>query len=303
MRPRVVTTALSLPDPVARLLSAALAFDGQSPFSDQSLVELGRGERRLILSRHDSKVAGAAIVGAAIVGADEFELVIDPDARRRGYGTALVAEVLAQAPDARSAWAHGDHPGARALAACFGFEAVRTLLQLHAEVPESPIPERSPAALEGEPVKRVSRRDAPSIRTFRPGADDADWLALNARAFADHPEQGRLTQRDLDDRISQAWFNADDFLLVHQDGELIAFCWLKVDGELGEFYAVAVDPSRHGGGLGRVLMDAGFARLAELGIRTAALYVEADNAPALALYRRFGFTQHTIDVQYAKADD
>jgi len=30
-----------------------------------------------------------------------------------------------------------------------------------------------------------------------------------------------------------------------------------------------------------------------------ALYVEGDNAPALALYRRQGFVDHTVDVQYA----
>ena len=47
-------------------------------------------------------------------------------------------------------------------------------------------------------------------------------------------------------------------------------------------------------------MDAGFARLADRGIRTAILYVEADNEPALALYRRYGFEQHTIDVRYRR---
>ncbi|MEO7147726.1 MAG: mycothiol synthase [Terrimesophilobacter sp.] len=286
-----MTTPL-MRDRVEELARRAQAIDDQPPFSDQSLLELGRGVRRLITVTLDGKPADAdrKISGAAIIGPDEFELVVDPDSRQRGLGASLLAEVLAQAPDARSVWAHGDHPGARALAKRFGFVAVRTLLQLRAEVPETA-------------ARASSLRDGPHLSTFRPGIDDADWLTLNARAFADHPEQGQLVQRDLDDRISQDWFSPDDFLLVHDDGELIAFCWLKVEGDIGEFYAVAVDPAKHGGGLGRTLMDAGFARFAEQGIRTAALYVEADNAPALALYHRFGFTQHTIDVRYAKVDD
>ena len=292
-------TTPSMLERVSELARRAQAVDGQPPFSDQSLVELGRGERQLITVGVDGQAASAVrqpagagreMMGAAIVSADEFELVIDPDSRCHGLGTSLAAKVLATAPDARSVWAHGDHPGSRALAGRFGFEAVRTLLQLRAEVPESA-------------SRASSLRDGLGISTFRPGIDDADWLTLNALAFADHPEQGQLAQRDLDDRISQDWFSPDDFLLVHDDGELIAFCWLKVEGEIGEFYAVAVDPEKHGGGLGRILMDAGFRRFAEQGIRTAALYVEADNAPALALYQRFGFTQHTIDVRYVKADD
>jgi len=62
---------------------------------------------------------------------------------------------------------------------------------------------------------------------------------------------------------------------------------------------VGVDPDRQGEGLGRKLVGAGLARLASRGIRTAALYVEADNEPAVRLYRSFGFANHSIDIQYA----
>jgi mycothiol synthase len=88
-------------------------------------------------------------------------------------------------------------------------------------------------------------------------------------------------------------------LLLRDGDELIGFCWLKVEGDIGEFYAVGIAPHRQGEGLGRVLVEAGFARLAARGIRTASLYVEADNEPALRLYRSFGFGDYTVDVQYA----
>jgi mycothiol synthase len=279
-----VSPSPSVPEGLAALAARARAADGQPPFSDQSLVELARGERELVERGH-----GAAIVGASPDGSVELELVVEPDARGRGEGAALLETVLARHPGVESAWAHGDHPASRALAARFGFEPVRTLLQLRADV-----------GLDTPPSAALDQRS--SIAPFRPGLDDAAWLDLNARAFASHPEQGGLTLRDLDDRQAEPWFDAADFLLLREGDDLAGFCWLKIEGEVGEFYAVGVDPGRQGEGLGRVLMDAGLARLAERGIRTAALYVEADNAPALALYRRYGFARHTIDVRYRRRD-
>src|SRR5690606_889156 len=77
-------------------------------------------------------------VGAALVTVDteptEAELVIHPDARRQGHGEALLREVLDQTRGTLLVWAHGDHPGARVLAEQHGFEAVRTLLQLQADL-------------------------------------------------------------------------------------------------------------------------------------------------------------------------
>ncbi len=301
----------SVPESLAGLVARSLAVDGQPPFSDQSLVELGRGEREVL-----ELEAGAAVVGAS-GGEAEFELVVDPDARGAGIGTALDERVLAAHPAAEFAWAHGDHPASRALAARFGFEPVRTLLQLRAEViaggslrdgPGGPPQGAGPVPLPEEIAQRSSRRELQTT-PFRPGEDDTEWIALNARACAGHPEQGRLTQRDLDDRRAEPWFDPGDFLLLREGDDLVGFCWLKIGfdtppatqpAELGEFYAVGVDPDRQGEGLGRVLMDAGLAHLAGRGIRTAALYVEADNAPALALYDRYGFTRHTIDVRYRR---
>ena len=172
-------------------------------------------------------------------------------------------------------------PAARVLAASHGFAPVRRLVQLRASVAES---SASPGSTGG----------------FRPGIDDDDWLRLNARAFAFHPEQGSVSQADLDELMTEPWFDADDFLVLWEGDALVGYCWLKIDGTLGEFYVVGVDPERQGEGLGRRLMDAGFARLAARGIRIAALYVEADNVPALTLYRSLGFTEHSADIQYAR---
>ncbi|PZE35994.1 mycothiol synthase [Curtobacterium sp. MCSS17_006] len=253
------------------------------PFSDQTLVDVRAGRATVLTVDH----------GVAVVRDGELELVVAQEARGRGIGTALVTQALALGAGAapRLAWAHGDHPAARALADRFGWRAVRTLLQLRAPVADSDVAADSDVELP----------DGYSLSAFRPGTDDeTDWLALNAAAFAHHPEQGRMTLDDLHAREADDWFAGEDLLLLRDaSGQLAGSCWLKVEDGIGEFYAVAVRPDLQGQRLGGVLMRAGTARLRGRGLTAAALYVEGDNEPALALYRRSGFTQHAIDVQYA----
>jgi mycothiol synthase len=256
-----MTPSDSRPPRLSSLIQRATAADGSPPFSDGALID---PHRELVW-------LGAA---AALVSPTEAEFVVDPDARAQRHGTAMLEHLLATGD--RLFWAHGDHPAARALAASHGLEPVRTLLHLEAPVAG------------GAPL---------TMRAFTP--DDADaLLTLNSRAFAHHPEQGGMTRADLDAVMAEPWFDADDVLLLWDAGNLIGFCWLKLDGGEGEFYVVGVSPDRQGEGLGRRLMQAGFTRLASRGIRTAHLYVDGDNAPALALYTSLGFTQRSIDVQY-----
>ena len=248
------------------------------PFSDQTLVDVRAG-RAVVLEEPD---------GVAVVRDGELELVVRREARGRGTGTRLVERALALGGGAapRLAWAHGDSPAARAIATRYGWAPTRTLLQLRAPVPTAEVDLSLPAGL--------------ALSPFRPGTDEADWLALNAAAFAHHPEQGGMTLDDLLAREADAWFSGDDLLLLRDaSGRLAGSCWLKVEDGIGEFYAVAVRPDLQGQGLGGVLMRAGSARLVGRGLDAQALYVEGDNEPALALYRRSGFTQHAIDVQYA----
>ena len=280
-----------MPD-LQQLIANARDADGQPPFSDQALVDLRTGARSLI-----EIPGGAAIVSHPPVGSAEAELVVDPDARGRGIGTALLERVIADTvPLARTGelhvWAHGDHPAARALAASHGLVAVRELLQLRMAVPvTAPVGEPAPV------VEPVETRFAP----FVVGADEDAWVALNARVFAFHPEQGSVSRDDVVELESEPWFDADDFIVARDGDRMIGYCWLKVEHGIGEIYVLGVDESHRGEGLGRTLMTAGFARLAARGIHTVALYVECDNDPAVALYRSLGFGTHSVDIQYRLA--
>ncbi|GAA1847977.1 mycothiol synthase [Myceligenerans crystallogenes] len=251
------------------------------------------------------------------------ELVVHPRYRRQGIARRLLraAELDVTLP-LRSGepggqhlrvWARGDLPAARELAAALGYSPVRELRFLARPLgPDGSAPASGEAevAAPGDVVVP----DGYTLRTFRPGADDDAWLRLNARAFASHPEQGRFTLDDLRARQAEPWFDpAGFYLLFDDDGTTAdgpagpaAFIWTKIENSPrpetrdGEIYVVGVDPDAQGKGLGRLMTDVGLAHLARAGARRAVLYVEGDNAPAIATYRRAGFTQDARHVQYFK---
>ncbi|WP_171165019.1 mycothiol synthase [Streptomyces sp. I05A-00742] len=287
---------------VLRLIAEAAAVDGQQAVSEQGRLQLkGRrpGVRHLLLHEQGGEGGeGEAGGGDVLVGyaqledtdpveAPAGELVVHPAHRGRGHGRALGSALLQESGKRLRVWAHGGHPAARHLAQVLGMSLFRELRQM-----------RRP--LEGLELAEPVLPEGVTVRTFRPGADDAAWLATNAEAFAHHPEQGSLTQRDLDDRKAESWFDPEGFFLAERDGEIVGFHWTKVHAaeRLGEVYVVGVRPGAQGGGLGKALTTIGLRHLAASGLPTAMLYVDADNVPAVTVYERLGFTIHETDLMY-----
>ncbi|SDB94232.1 mycothiol synthase [Sanguibacter gelidistatuariae] len=300
----VVTGPLTEADAgaVRRLVRAAEHVDGVAPLSEQPLLWLTDPAARVahLLVRAADDLAGYAQVDLAVAGAASAELVVHPFARRHGVGSGLLdrAQLLAQAGRRTlKVWAHGDLPAARALADRAGLTVVRELWKMDLDLT----------------TYRTETLHLPGgvhLATFRPGADDAAWLEVNARAFASHPEQGRLTAADLATRMNEPWFDPESFLLAWRGAELLGFSWLKVSGVAtdagkaggtGEIYALGVDPSARGLRLGSALTRASLDRLAALGLATAELYTEGDNTVAVHTYSAVGFTRVAVDVQLGLA--
>jgi mycothiol synthase len=258
----------------------ASAADGVAPFNEASLLAIRDGVKPRVLVLHTSDAGD--IIGAAFAAGDApVELVIDPTERRKGLGRSIVDELVAEGE--LSFWAHGDLPGAQALATSAGLLAQRTLLVLRLELTEPPPKEVVP--------------DGVALRAYRP--DDADAIIkVNARAFAHHPEQGAMDRADFDRRTSTDWFDPAGLFVAERGGRIIGFHWTKVEDGVGEVYVVGIDPDAQGGGLGTALTARGIRHMYEQGLRIVDLYVEGDNAPALAVYRRLGFTEHAKDVLY-----
>lgn len=272
---------------VRRVLEAA----GPTSVNEAALLELqhhGLDRSALWVAHSGDAVAGFALARSS-GGTTEVDLVVEPAARGNGLGAELADAVLSRFEGPISAWAHGNHPAAAALAASRGFARVRDLWAMRRPLASVPEP---------RPIPDVA------IRTFAVGHDEDAFLALNAAAFAHHPEQGSLARADLDERITEPWFDPAGFFLAERDGELLGFHWTKVHPAppVGEIYVLGVSPAAQGLGLGKVLALTGLSYLRSRGLETVMLYVEADNAAAVGLYERIGFTHapEDTDVQYLR---
>lgn len=297
-RPRTAPPAAPLPPATAAAVRAlagrAAEADGVPPLSEQPLLWL-TGAEQAVVHLLVGAPAGDGLRGYAQVDLRDpdrasAELVVDPGHRRRGTGSALLRAVADATRSAGGAsvgvWAHGDLPAARATADRLGLPVVRELWQMRL----------SPLTL--PPVRALP--DGVTVRAFVPGRDEDAWVALNARAFAAHPEQGRLTRADLELRMAEPWFDPAGLLLAERDGRLLASGWTKVPpgSTEGEVYALGVDPDAQGQGLGRALTARMLVHLAGRGMTSAVLYTEGDNLPAVAVYRAAGFARSAVDVVY-----
>jgi mycothiol synthase len=279
-----------------RLADAAAAQDGVAPLSEQVMLHVrdggDPGDRNLLIWQ-GAELAGFAHLEAAT---SSGELVVHPAHRRRGLGRMLTRAIAAEAGGRPvRLWAHGDLPGAAALAASAGLTRTRALWRMNRSL-RQPLPDP---------------RLAPGItvRTFVPGQDEPGWLAVNGRAFAGHPEQGRWIREDIDRREREPWFDPDGFFLAERGGRLAGFHWTKIHpaggeggGPVGEVYVIGVDPADQGSGLGRALTLIGLRYLRDRGMAEVMLYVEESNPAAIRLYESLGFSRAATDVMYGRED-
>jgi len=304
---RIVTAGRLDPSQVAAVLAlvdAATATDGARPLSEHVLLHLRYGGeapvRNVLLYEPGGRLAAYAHLDVTDpVEGSSAEMVVHPEHRRRGYGRRVVERLLTESPDGRlRLWAHGGHPAAARLAHSMGFEHDRSLWQMRRSL--------------RDPIPDVPLPQGVRVRSFEPGRDDAAWVALNAKAFADHPEQGRLTLEDLHQRMAEAWFDPAGFFLAERDEprrpRLVGFHWTKVHGAqehghepIGEVYVVGVDPVEQGRGLGAALTAVGLAHLRDRGLPQVMLYVDESNVAAVRVYERMGFTHWDTDVMFSRS--
>jgi mycothiol synthase len=294
------------------LLAAAEESDGNPSISEQTLISMRAGDTpdhalltlALYAPDEDSDpssgqdLAGFAAVVEEPDGTGVVEIAVHPSYRNQGVADRLVGALQ----DRRGfhglkAWSHGNHEAAADLAARYGYVPVRELWKMRMTTAAADLPD-------------VVLPEGVSIRAFVPGQDEEAWLAANRAAFVHHPEQGSLTRADLEARMAEPWFDPAGFLLaVNGEGRLLGYHWTKVHPQhgshpaIGEIYVVGVTPEAQGSGLGKALTVAGIKHLQSLGLHAVMLYVDADNAPAVALYRRLGFTRWDMDVMYGPAAD
>ncbi|QUR68968.1 mycothiol synthase [Mycobacterium spongiae] len=302
---------------VRELVASAAGFDGVAPVGEQVLRELSqeRTEHLVVAEpRPDGAIVGYLNLSPQRdAGGAMAELVVHPEARRRGIGGALARAALVKSGGQIQFWAHGTLEPARATASALDLVSVRELVQMRRPLHD---------------MSQISEPEIPDgvlIRTYAGASDDAELLRVNNAAFAHHPEQGGWTTAQLAERRGEPWFDPAGLFLAFGDsasdhaGRLLGFHWTKVHPDhpgLGEVYVLGVDPSAQGRGLGQALTSVGVASLArrlappQYGDDPAAapavepavmLYVESDNVAAVRTYQSLGFTTYSVDTAYAPA--
>ncbi len=174
-------------------------------------------------------------------------------------------------------WGKPAQPWHDEVATELGYEHLRALHQLRCSLP-----------VQAESV---------ATRAFDPATDTESLRLLNNRAFLGHPDQGALTEATFASRLAEPWNRPDGIRIYEVDGEMLGFCWTKIHAEhgLGEIFAIGLDPSVHGQGLGVPMTASGLEWLATQGLAIGMLYVEADNIPAIRTYERLGFSVSRTD--------
>lgn len=314
------------------LIDRAEAADGTPPVSDQALLAVSQGQRKMVVfAEHGAEVvdpAGTATgetlpVAIGIIGQGELDLVVDPGARGRGIGTAALDRLLEQTNGEVLAWAHGDNPEANDLLDRAGFTPVRSLFRMTLDTALLPDGDADPFSVEFP--------EGFELRTYGTDPlDDEAWVRTNAIAFADHPEQGRVTVADFALMRAEPWFDAADLFLLEAPesgggtaaapAKLAGSTWVKTlrggegdgdsaDGDSSdavtetELYAIGVDPAYAGKGLGRALLEVTLARMAQHSPGRVTLYVDGENERAVNMYLAAGFTVDSRSQQWRRVPE
>jgi GNAT superfamily N-acetyltransferase len=167
-------------------------------------------------------------------------------------------------------------PGADRLLQARGYESEGGTLTLIA-APDADGPGPDAGAVELEPLPT------------------ADWLAALNRINGRRGEPAAVFDAVLERLDAPCAFAA-----ARREGQIVAGAYAALfDGWLC-LEAVAVDPAWRGRGLAGAVVSALTGWGARQGARACALQVSEDNAPALKLYRRLGFTREFYRYHYRR---
>lgn len=332
-----VTAYKDLPDhagvmeQVQRLLRDVAEHDGVAALSEaflRGLSEPSRKHAHVVAADDQGEVVGVLAIDPERV----VELAVSPRRRHRGVATSLFKGLSSELgiTGAIDVWAHGD--GAEAQRFVDSLDARRTRELLKMAVDCAPGSAKAREFAEGAKAARQTVEAADlEVMTYREAVDrfgqeaaDSEWLRVNNEAFAWHPEQGGQSLEQLKSAQDTDWFDPDGMWMLWQfdknssaervgvecDGgeyRCVGFHWTKIPMEeqrkdegtrAGEVYVVCLADEARGKKLGGPITLIGMGALLEQGAGVIELYVEGDNAPAVATYHNLGFSVVHTDVVY-----
>ncbi len=266
---------------VAELLARCAATDGRAALSEFKAlrVPVANGLRSLLATDENDDAVAFAVAAwhPSVLGEQEgywaAEIALDPTQRSAGSYAAVAQALEADLREPMALWAFDEVQADGAVSR--GLIETRAIVEMRRPLP---------AAFSELPAGMA-------VAPFVMDRDETNWLVLNQKVFANHPEAGSIDSADLALRMAQSWFDPAGLLILHHGSEPIGYVWTKEHpGGVGEIYMIGLIPEYRGRGLARPLTRIGLERLATKGVATAMLYAEASNAAAIGLYESMGFS-------------
>lgn len=226
--------------------------------------------------RDNAKLLG--FLGVYSFGSPTIELagMVDPTARRRGIGAALLEA---------------------AMPLCAQQNATQVLLV---------VPRASTAGRELA-LSRGGTLDHSEHALVLPGepltGQDDPTLTLRPATAEDLPEVYRILASAFDwvpKDLARSLDAPDDLLMLAElAGQPVGTLRLTRDGDHGRIYGFAVDPAFQGRGIGRAALRRACQKLRQDGAKVVGLEVAVDNERALGLYTSVGFSEETTEDYFA----
>jgi GNAT superfamily N-acetyltransferase len=265
-----------------------------------------RSHTRVWVAEEDDGVAGFVWTNfkwwAAEPGIGSTFLVVRPESRRRGVGTALF-ELVDRHLREHGAWKHEAHvtdDDGRGFAERRGFEETRRerLSQLDvasADLSELPALEEAKAA-EGfrvAPLRELLDRPRELHAMFDEAAKDMP--GDDPHGDVDYDEWQRQS-------LGNPLLELDGSMNVLDGARPVAFAWLLVDheGSRGEHELTGTLRAYRGRGLARLAKLAAVRWCRENGIGTLLTGNDSENAPMLAINDRLGYAPTVYHVEFAR---
>ncbi|MFV2001116.1 MAG: GNAT family N-acetyltransferase [Acidimicrobiia bacterium] len=279
------------PQPVHDFLARLAEHDGFEPLSDAKVASLAASHLHVVIAEDETVVAVGSVASHAHIRGRHFaiEVAVEPSMRFPAFEVAALeaATTLVPAGERLSVWSQQSSTD-RALAQ-IGYEPRRSLHYMSVVLPL--------------PGARASLPGTTVLRSYTP-RDDASLVSVNNDAFRTHREAGRLSADEMKVLTSESWFDARGLLVAETESGITGFCWTRIhSNEDGEIFRVAVPPSSQSGGLGRMLVEAGFDYLSRVGgVKRGTLWVDAHNDHAMALYESIGMRIERTNREFEPVD-
>jgi ribosomal-protein-alanine N-acetyltransferase len=121
---------------------------------------------------------------------------------------------------------------------------------------------------------------------------DIDAVTALERALFDDPWSAEMFW----DELAQG--DSRTYVVAHDGDEVVGYAGLAAMPDEGYVQTIGVAPAHQRNGLGATLLTALMDDARRRALPRVGLEVRVDNAPAIALYERFGFTRIAIRKRY-----